>query len=181
MAPPPRRIPMSLSTPKHPFTLHAILAAAGLLASLCVGACSRSPHVTESLVGPSRDGSLAFAIGGAGRGHHQPPPGAPTLLSPANAATDFDPNGALTWTTSNVANNYRLQVATDAAFTNKVVDQQGFTTGSADSLGLAGTTQYFWHVSARNAGGSSAFSATWSFTTGAAAPQPPRPPPPPPR
>ncbi|HEY6193966.1 MAG TPA: fibronectin type III domain-containing protein [Candidatus Eisenbacteria bacterium] len=170
---------MPLSTPKHPFTLHAVLAVAGLLASLCVGACSRSTHLTESLVAPTRDGSLALGAGGAGKGHHQPPPPSPTLLSPANGATGVDPQATLSWTTSSSANNYRLQVATDAGFSSMVVDQQGFTAGSADSLGLAGNTQYFWRVSAKNAGGPSPFSAPWSFSTGAAAPPPPPPPPPP--
>src|SRR5947209_4303592 len=83
---PSRRLPMYLSSPKHPFTLQAVMAAAGLLASLCLPACSRSSHITDSLVGPSQDGSLSFAA--IGKGHHQPLPDTPTLSAPADGATD---------------------------------------------------------------------------------------------
>src|SRR5882672_7555870 len=90
-----RRLPMNLSTPKHPFTLQAVLATVGLLASLCVGACSRSTHVTDSLVGPTLEGNLGFAA--IGKGHHQPLPETPTLSAPTDGATDVAVAATLSW------------------------------------------------------------------------------------
>ena len=159
---------MHFSSPKHPFTLQALLIAAGLFASLCLGACSRTSHITDSLVGPTREGSLAFARGGNGKGHQQPPPAAPALSSPADGAVDvaLAPTLAwIAWIASAGATNYRLQVSTGSAFSSTIFDQSGISATSAGVTGLSAGTQYFWRVSATNAGGSSAFSAPFGFTT----------------
>ena len=124
---------MHLSSPKAPFTLHALLIAAGLLASLSLGACSRSSHVTDSLAGPMREGSSDLAAGGIGRLRHQPP-ATPALSTPTDGAIDVALNPTLAWNAVIGAKTYRLQVSTSSAFAATVVDQAGI---SATSAGVA--------------------------------------------
>ena len=94
-----------------------------------------------------------------------PPPAAPTLVSPANAATGVAVPATLSWNASSGATSYRVQVSTSSTFTTFFLDRTGVTTTSTSVAGLAATTVYYWRVSASNAGGSSAFSASRSFTT----------------
>jgi len=49
-----------------------------------------------------------------------------------------------------------------------VVNQTGITTTSYAVSGLTNNTTYYWRVNATNAGGTSAYSTAWSFTTVAA-------------
>ncbi len=94
-----------------------------------------------------------------------PPPSAPTLSLPSNGATSISTNPTLSWSASAGAASYRLQVSTDAGFGTTAVDQSNITTTSYAVSGLASSTTYYWHVDATNAGGTSSYSATWSFTT----------------
>src|SRR5436190_24400100 len=107
---------MKLSAPSLRFTLHALLAAAGLVASLSLGGCSRVSNVADSLVGPVREGSVSFARGGNGRGHNQAPPAVPGLSSPANGAVDVSVIPTLVWNAATGASSYRVQVSTSSAF-----------------------------------------------------------------
>ena len=95
-----------------------------------------------------------------------PTPPQPVLASPANGATGVSTNPTLTWSASTGAISYRLQVSTDANFGTTVVDQGNISTTSYSATGLAVNRQYFWHVNATSSGGTSTFSAAWSFTTG---------------
>jgi hypothetical protein len=65
------------------------------------------------------------------------------------------------------APTYHLQLARDASFADLVVDTQVSTTSFTVPSDLAIATQYFWRVSATNACGGSAFSATGTFIVGA--------------
>jgi hypothetical protein len=65
------------------------------------------------------------------------------------------------------ASSYHLQIARDAAFSNLVVDTTLATTSFTVGVDLDIATQYFWRVTATNACGTSAFSATGSFIVGA--------------
>ncbi len=98
------------------------------------------------------------------------PPGTPTLSSPANAATGVTVTPTLTWVASPVAKTYRLQFGTDQSFATTIVDDATLTTASKVLGTLSGNTTYYWRVSATNAGGTSAYSSTFSFTTVAAPP-----------
>jgi len=98
-----------------------------------------------------------------------PPPAAPTLLSPADAATGVATPAALSWNASSGATSYTVQVSANSGFTSFVYNQS--VTGTSTSVGgLTGNTVYYWRVNASNAGGTSAFSATRSFTTASAPP-----------
>jgi aqualysin 1 len=102
-----------------------------------------------------------------------PPPPAPVLVSPADGSTGVSTSPTLTWNASSGASSYEAQVATDSGFANLVWDQSGLSTTSTSVSGLAGNTTYYWRVNASNGGGTSPWSAVWSFTTGAGSPPPP--------
>ncbi|MCZ7651065.1 MAG: S8 family serine peptidase [Thermoanaerobaculia bacterium] len=94
------------------------------------------------------------------------PPGAPTPTSPAPGAINQPLRPAFTWDTVAQAGSYRLQVATDPAFGNLVMDETGiagttFTPGSD----LASNTVHHWRVRGENACGNGAWSTASSFTT----------------
>ncbi len=93
------------------------------------------------------------------------PPQTPTLSSPANGATGVSITPTLSWNASSGATSYGLQVSTSSSFSSTVLNQTGITTTSYTVSGLANNTTYYWRVNASNAGGTSAHSATWSFTT----------------
>ncbi|MCB0644161.1 MAG: hypothetical protein KDC44_21100, partial [Phaeodactylibacter sp.] len=91
-----------------------------------------------------------------------PVPPAPQLLTPVDGATDVATNPTLTWAASTGVDSYRVVVATDAGFSNVVVDE---TTGNTSWM-LSGLTQgsgYFWRVRGTNASGNGPWSAVFSF------------------
>ena len=91
-------------------------------------------------------------------------PGAPALVSPADAASNQPIRPTFSWTGSNTE-TYTIQVATDAAFTNVVFTQAVSGTSVVPNVDLASNTTYYWHVSAANACGAGTTSPTFSFTT----------------
>ncbi|HRI46487.1 MAG TPA: FlgD immunoglobulin-like domain containing protein [Ignavibacteriaceae bacterium] len=99
------------------------------------------------------------------------PPGVPTLVSPANAATGLSLTPTLSWSDGGggTVELYHVQVATDAGFASIVFEDNaipGVTTSAVTSSLSYGTT-YYWRVKASNMGGvqNSAFSASRTFTT----------------
>jgi hypothetical protein len=101
------------------------------------------------------------------------PPAAPTLTSPSNGATGVAINPTLSWASSSGATSYGVQVSTNSGFTSIAVNQTGITTTSYAVSGLTNNTTYYWRVNATNAGGTSAWSSSRSFTTIVAAPSAP--------
>ena len=91
----------------------------------------------------------------------------------ANAPPGGDPDGNLSAPASDPgitgfgAPRYHIQVSRDSGFGNPLVDTDTPDTVFTLPADLAAATQYFWHVNATNACGSSAFSAAGSFVTGA--------------
>ena len=75
----------------------------------------------------------------------------------------------LSWGSVSGATSYTVQVATDNAFTNLIVNDAAVTTNSKAISGLANSTTYFWRALATNSAGSSSYSSIFSFTTLAAA------------
>ncbi len=97
----------------------------------------------------------------------QPPP-VPVQLSPANGATGLPTTFAFSWNPSTNADHYFLQVATDNTFSTIAFADYSIVGTSRQDSGLSANTMYYWHVKAVNAGGQSAWSPIWSFTTGPA-------------
>ena len=93
-------------------------------------------------------------------------PAVPTLVSPANFATNVTRIPTLAWNAVLGATSYGVQIATDAAFSSPVVDVSGLSgTSYVVTTPLNAGTVYYWHVNSANIGGTSAFSGAWSFTT----------------
>ncbi|MDQ3003421.1 MAG: ice-binding family protein [Fibrobacterota bacterium] len=93
-------------------------------------------------------------------------PAPPLLESPLDSATGISKNPVLRWKASTGATSYRLQVDTSSLFANPVFDDANLNALSRPmSASLKEGRTYFWRVNARNNGGTSAFSATWRFTT----------------
>ena len=98
----------------------------------------------------------------------------PSLLSPLNNATSVSTTATLVWAKSAGAASYRLQVATDSTFVSGIVVNDTTIVDTTRQVpGLAYVTRYFWHVNAKNAGGVSAFSNVYVFTTSTAGPPAP--------
>ncbi|NOX19304.1 MAG: T9SS type A sorting domain-containing protein [Chlorobi bacterium] len=92
-------------------------------------------------------------------------PNAPTLISPVDFAAGVSIEPEFTWNAAATADSYALEVATDDLFNNIVSTASGITTTNYTVTGLSNSVQYYWRVSATNAGGTSGWSDVWSFTT----------------
>ncbi len=93
-------------------------------------------------------------------------PSTPVLVSPSDGATEPPSSVQLSWTTAAGATSYRVQVGTDPAIANVFTDQAGLSTPSATVGGLVTGTAYYWHVTASNGAGTSAWSTVRRFTAG---------------
>lgn len=95
-----------------------------------------------------------------------PTPGDFTLTAPANGATGVVSAQTFRWTSSLGTASYRLQVATDVAFVNRVIDLPGLvSTSVTPSAVLASSTLYFWRVLAVSSITVTATNAPFAFTT----------------
>lgn len=92
-------------------------------------------------------------------------PEQPLLVFPSNGANDVKDTILVKWNYAAHANTYSLQVATDNAFTNKIVDVTGIVDTSYKVTGMTGEKTYYWRVKAVNIYGESSFSNIFSFTT----------------
>jgi hypothetical protein len=101
------------------------------------------------------------------------PPAAPILVLPAIGATGVSLNPTLSWSASDGATNYTVQVSTASDFSSVLINQSGVTGISTPVSGLANNTLYYWRVSASNNDGSSPFSTASSFVTVIAIPSTP--------
>jgi hypothetical protein len=94
------------------------------------------------------------------------PPPTPTLLDPPDGAIDVQTKPTLTWNSADRADSYALTIATDIGFTSVVAVDSGLVgTSYMPDPALTVNTTYYWRVNATNAGGTSSWSSTWSFTT----------------
>jgi photosystem II stability/assembly factor-like uncharacterized protein len=92
-------------------------------------------------------------------------PRAPTLVSPTQAATNVSPSPLFKWNTSGGGVTYRLQVSTTEGFGTLVIDDSTLTDTLRNVSGLSSSMQHYWRVNAKNAGGTSAWSIIWGFST----------------
>ena len=94
-----------------------------------------------------------------------PIPGQVTLSSPANNSTGQNTSLFVYWNSVLHASTYELQVATDAGFSNLILDLTNLTNLNYSISGLSAGTTYYWRVRARNVAGVGAWSDIWNFTT----------------
>jgi hypothetical protein len=75
----------------------------------------------------------------------------PSLLAPGDGAIDVPPNVEFSWQALPGAISYHLQVATDQAFSNIILDEAGLTaTNFLPASALQTDTRYYWRVIAEN-------------------------------
>lgn len=94
------------------------------------------------------------------------PPETVNLVSPENEAVDVAIDPTLEWEPAERAESYHVQLSGNPDFDNMVANDSTVTESSlslADSL--QEDTTYWWRVKAKNTGGSTNWSDTWSFTT----------------
>ena len=100
-------------------------------------------------------------------------PQTPTLTAPTDGTTGLSLTPILTWSTVDGTATYHVQVSTSNTFTTVVIEDSTLTSASKALSGFTNGTQYYWRVRAKNAGGVSAWTSPWTFTTITAAPQMP--------
>ncbi len=104
-------------------------------------------------------------------------PNAPTLAVPSSGSINQPTNLTLSWSEGSGGSpgSFGLQISTTSNFnTITFLDTTiGPNSVSVVPTGLANSTTYFWRMNATNAGGTSAWSNTWSFSTIVAAPAAP--------
>jgi hypothetical protein len=92
-------------------------------------------------------------------------PGAPSLSAPADDAVGVALSPLLDWADVATADEYLVEVATDAGFTNIVRSQTVTASEWTVTPSLLILTEYFWRVGATNICGADT-STVFSFTTG---------------
>ncbi|MCL6260786.1 Ig-like domain-containing protein [Aquiflexum sp. TKW24L] len=93
------------------------------------------------------------------------PPSAPILLGPANESVGLTGKTVFTWTKSDGADVYGIQISKDASFTLIQVDLSSIQVQSFETNSLEKGVTYYWRVFASNEGGRSEFSEIWKFET----------------
>jgi uncharacterized lipoprotein YddW (UPF0748 family) len=95
------------------------------------------------------------------------PPPVPVLALPVNNAVNIEDTVILKWNYPALASSYGLQISTDPTFASGIfLNQRGILDTFKVITGLEGQQQYYWRVNSTNAGGTSSFSNSFSFTTG---------------
>jgi endoglucanase len=92
-------------------------------------------------------------------------PPVPTLTTPVDAATAVPVSTTLAWAAAVGATTYNLQVSASSSFASYIFDLTGLTAVAYATATLDYGAAYYWHVSATNLSGTSAWSPTRSFTT----------------
>ena len=111
----------------------------------------------------TEDIDFAFQVSGG----PQPPPDAPSLVSPTNGTSGTSCTPTLDWSDSPTATTYNVQISVSSNFSSPVLNQTVSSSSYTVSSGiLVGFTTYYWRVNATNVNGTSGWSSVWSFTTG---------------
>lgn len=93
-------------------------------------------------------------------------PAAPVLISPANNETGVSPTGSIAWNALAGNISYEVQLATDAQFTQIVV-QTTLANITSLPVSLDAETTYFWRVRPSSVCGVGEWSAIFTFETAA--------------
>lgn len=94
-------------------------------------------------------------------------------VSPQNGAVNQAIAIRLSWSSSQLALSYHLQLATDSSFTLLVLNDSTITDTLRDVTGLMNDRSYFWRVRGKNSIGLSVWSQVFRFRTIVPAPQSP--------
>ena len=97
-------------------------------------------------------------------------PSAPNLVAPADGAKSISVSPTLSWDRAMGAVSYRLQVSLNSWFSTTNVNDSAIAETFKSIGPLQTGTTYYWRVSAKNEGGTSAWSQVRSFTTSVATP-----------
>jgi len=90
----------------------------------------------------------------------------PALLTPEDGANDVPPNVEFSWQALPGAISYQLQVATDQAFGNIILDEDGLTaTNFLPASALQTDTRYYWRVIAENVCNATSENEVFTFRT----------------
>ncbi len=89
----------------------------------------------------------------------------PVLSLPIDKATGVPTSGSLQWKKVIGATIYSLQIATDSAYQNIIINDSGISTNKKDYKDLICMTGYFWRVKALNDETKSAWSPSSYFFT----------------
>lgn len=92
--------------------------------------------------------------------------GATTLQLPADGGVGQAVRPELSWSSVNAAMSYKVEVATDVAFTDIVETGISLTNSYLLANPLESQTQYYWRVTTVNNCGDGAVSSVFNFTTG---------------
>jgi hypothetical protein len=132
-----------------------------LTANITIGALAtlgaRNVVVSNPAPGGGNAAPVAFTVSLA-------PPLTPTLLVPTNGQPNLPTVFTARWDSAAGATHYHLQLSVVGTFSTTVIDDSTLTTNSRQIGPLVNNTTYYWHVRSRNAGGTSAYSSTWTFT-----------------
>ncbi len=88
-----------------------------------------------------------------------------SLTAPTNGSTDVSIVPDLSWGSISEAESYDIQIATDNAFTNIILNANSATNAYTVTPPLSALTQYFWRVRGKNACGEGNYTSAFSFTT----------------
>jgi photosystem II stability/assembly factor-like uncharacterized protein len=92
------------------------------------------------------------------------PPEVPALNTPANMAVNIPVVQVFKWNKAERGTGYQLQVSEDSAFSRLVINDSSLTDTIYQGK-LINNKKYYWRVLSFNAGGKSAWSDIWTFTT----------------
>jgi len=92
-------------------------------------------------------------------------PDAPFLEYPDIGLVDLDTALVMSWSNTERADSYRLQVSADPQFNSTVIDLDTLTSTFFPVSELEHETTYYWRVNAANVAGSGEWSDVWNFTT----------------
>ena len=92
-------------------------------------------------------------------------PSIASLVAPADGATDVSVTSNFSWNASTSANEYLIELATDAGFTNITNAEITELTDFSFSSGLDINTTYYWRVTASNLCGDASPSTVFIFDT----------------
>lgn len=94
-----------------------------------------------------------------------PVPEQTTLLNPADSTENVSTSPVLSWSQSEFAYSYNIQVSLASDFSSLIYSDSSLTQNNAQLTGLSANTVYYWRVKAVNISGESEWSDVHSFTT----------------